>query len=445
MTTRSASSPSLAVNSAQDHAKNCGMQRALGLLLLMLAATPVIHVIGGIASGNQATPFHLMIRSYWTPTLFIECITIIYAILKGVSFGGFFKALPSMAKAALGVWIAGIVISSLFPAQSLSMATHKSAIWMIHILFAASVWHLACCLNKDAFRRQANQFAIAVVSSAALTMTILIFYLVWAGSPSSFNLVSETPGFSNIRHWGQFLLPALAVMAGLSFTSATKKNNIYTSIFYIALLTIGLWSGHRGVVISLLAGTILMFVFFPIVRSTTSIFKQAACWTGATTASLLISFPANSAYHAVGRIFRPLKTQEGLNSYSSSRVEFWNEAIYLILNRPLGYGGDHYRWIAPMARETFNHPHNVILQMAFDWGLLGVSGFAMLAMTVALPLWRRRETMSELGIIACFVAMVIAIWSMIDGALYYPMGICFFICAVAFALRDVRGQLPNHR
>jgi O-antigen ligase len=116
-----------------------------------------------------------------------------------------------------------------------------------------------------------------------------------------------------------------------------------------------------------------------------------------------------------------------IDQYSSSRVQFWQWTWQDIVSRPwIGHGEGQFGWMISDRTGTFyNHPHNVVLQMLYEWGALG---FCAVAMLVRPVLWRLRDMdRSSLRRASAHICGLVALASMaiLDGSLYYALPVLF--------------------
>jgi O-antigen ligase len=120
---------------------------------------------------------------------------------------------------------------------------------------------------------------------------------------------------------------------------------------------------------------------------------------------------------------------------TTGRTGIWKNVFHAIEKRPVfGYGEGQMSTVAPTANLA--QPHDVFLQFALSWGLVGLLCAAVLAIAFAaraIPTARREGG----ALVPAFMAMTaIAILSLYDASLYYalPQSI-FFACAAVIASR----------
>ena len=80
----------------------------------------------------------------------------------------------------------------------------------------------------------------------------------------------------------------------------------------------------------------------------------------------------------------------------------------------------------------FNHPHNFILQFAYDWGIFGSAAVTALLVMLGVSIARRARQHVLAGFAATsgiWLAMIMT--ALIDGALFHPLTIILPIAILA--------------
>lgn len=98
-----------------------------------------------------------------------------------------------------------------------------------------------------------------------------------------------------------------------------------------------------------------------------------------------------------GKLYHSLEAQGGKVKSMAVRLNYWEGALQLFVRDPLTGGGPaqfgkHYTSLkAPYAAEDLSHPHDWLLSLAADWGILGPIA---LLIALALPGWRVIRSLS---------------------------------------------------
>ena len=117
-----------------------------------------------------------------------------------------------------------------------------------------------------------------------------------------------------------------------------------------------------------------------------------------------------------------------------TRIEIWDESIKLINKRPfLGYGAASFSLF--YISKNFGHTHNMLLQLAFDYGLpvsLLLCGFVI---TLLIKSWNKimyiydkKESSREIIFDKSWlVASIVSVLSHLNDIVYYDGKISIFI------------------
>lgn len=107
---------------------------------------------------------------------------------------------------------------------------------------------------------------------------------------------------------------------------------------------------------------------------------------------------------------------ENVNRFSSGSLNFWAEAAELTAKRPLfGYGVNQFQFTIQIADGRFGHPHNFVMQVFFDWGIVGGSAFLGLFALAVASILRRREWATQSYPIAVTGFTTMTALAAIDG------------------------------
>lgn len=118
----------------------------------------------------------------------------------------------------------------------------------------------------------------------------------------------------------------------------------------------------------------------------------------------------------------------------------WSAAWHAFLQRPVsGYGAGQYFLVAQDKFRPFNHPHDIVLQVLFQWGAVGAICYFSLAALVGLraALALRDADVADLPAFLAGAALVTT--SLYDGGLFntYPtMMIAFALASIIAPRRE---------
>ncbi len=163
---------------------------------------------------------------------------------------------------------------------------------------------------------------------------------------------------------------------------------------------------------------------------------------GATAAFAGFQLEASDTLHD----YVPGAADEGLD-FGVARIPYWSTAIQGFLQRPLlGWGADTFasyyneRWPnGDRLHVTPAHAHNLVLQTAFEGGMLGLLGLLALLVALIVPAALR----ADLPLLATIGAVLLA--NMLDFTLFYS-GVLYPLAALAgWRAADARTLDPSVR
>ena len=406
--------------------------------LCALSSLPLLTAMASLELDGVFAGWQVITRRFWLVPQLFEIATIIFALSQGCSPSAQIKALNLPVRLLVLLWFINLAIATAMAAQP-QTAVLSAINWMIHGLFALSLWHLF----KGWAANSANGIAATLPVGSAAFGLLIIGFVSLVGIGSDYNWIFSLPGFTHIRHPGYFLMPAIALCTWMIFNSSGR-----TKLYYTFLLTINfgftIWIGSRGPLIvyaGMLLPTVLLFAHVYRGAKFVSATSVTAALLGGILMSQTIPVPNYNNFNALARF---LNADASVDSFSSGRTELWCDTLKAISRQPfLGHGGNQFRHQIPAARNSSNHPHNSILQFTYEWGLIGaLAMFALIALGVAAML---RATMRDpernLGLF--FAGSSILLFSLIDGLLYYNLPIMLFLVCLAGIVVQGRSRHQN--
>lgn len=395
--------------------------------LSALAICPLIRVVVLAEPLSEMSRIQAAERYLWLSSLSVEAIVIIIAIRDGFRTTTFVQTLAAGTRLLIGAWLVALGIATL-RAPYFGYAVRSALEWLLHGMFAISVWYLAH-RNRAAFAAQFHRFSRILPAVTAIAGLIVVTLVYSIGLSSDYPFGTELPGFAHIRHTGYFFAPAMALcLGGLAMAPLAPRNLMLLLTLNIALC---LWFGSRGPFFALFVGLVAgALLFHEFRRWRFWAFAVGALCAG-TLLSVIVPSPKSPAFNAVRRL---LSGSADPSEFSSGRTDFWIDTAKLIVERPLfGYGGGQFQSVSSLAAHTYRHPHNFIPQVLFDWGLVGGGAFlGLLLLTAAIAMKARHEgnSASKIGLFgaACMIA-----FAGLDGILFYPFTIAITALLIAVA------------
>ena len=333
-----------------------------------------------------------------------------------------------------GLWLLAMVPSTshaALPAASVLKNFH----WLIHFVFLV---YLSAYLR--AVPGLARWAPWAVLLSLLPYLPVLLWTIARVEDPQSFRWVWEMPGFINVRHLN-FLLAVVLALANIALLApmAAARRGWTVGVVGIIMMcwTLLFWTGARGAVLSV---GVAFLVLVPLLRGDQ--IKRIVLhnlYAAPLGAVLSLLYPVGSGSFGLGRFWFTVADASDINEFSTSRLQFWRQALDAWWQAPwFGVGTGQSKLILAAAGNIFAQPHNIVLQALMGWGLVGavpVLGAIALAMVKA---WRRLRAQGkggELSALASFaMATVLLANAMLDASLHDPYPTMLFIAGLVAAL-----------
>lgn len=402
--------------------------------LMLIALHPLVRVLVLADSSAGLADFRVAESFLWLSFWIVEAIIIAIAIRRGFRAATSLRDLDRTIRLLLLMWLIAVVVGTV-NAGFLAPAVRSAVTWLVHGLFALSVWHLAKD-NPAQFERAIERFvgALPLVTAVAGSVAVAAIYSI--GLSSGHVFTRDVPGFSHIRHSGYIFAPAMAMCLG-RLATAPREPRISLLLFSLNL-ALCLWFGSRGPVFGLIAGLAACGLLFADFRRRVFWMRTGAATVGGAVLSVLVPSPDEGAFNAVLRFF---VGWDGPREFSSGRTELWKDAVRLIADHPLfGYGGEQFQYVSPVAAHLLRHPHDFILQAVFDWGAIGGGAFLALLALWGGTVLKSRRAISATGRIAIFGALCMLGFAFLDGILFYPFTIGVTLLLMLTTLAQTRTQ-----
>jgi O-antigen ligase len=120
---------------------------------------------------------------------------------------------------------------------------------------------------------------------------------------------------------------------------------------------------------------------------------------------------------------------------SSGRVKMWLGTIQSIFDHPIfGIGESQFRVLVPASGWAYNHPHNIVLQVALQWGLVGAACYFPIGAIILVHFQRTARRMGTAALPAYLTVMSLLVYSMYEGTLYHPYPIAMMLVGIAWVI-----------
>jgi O-antigen ligase len=347
------------------------------------------------------------------PVAIVEVFVIIVALRSGLLSWIRDARLPPLAIAALAAWLVIAIVTSVYLAPDPPVAIRWTIHWIVHLAFGFSM----ACLSGRLFQT-GDVVGSYLAGFLVYALLFLVFVLTAWGVRT--NWVGDLPAAIHIRHVGIFA----AAMTGMSIgaMAGARGRFQWTCLTLIATIgfAVGVWTGSRGMVLSVIAATVAATILVPAMRRIALL--------GATVLALVVGI-ATVAWLPVPNADMMGMSREVAattqHEVTTGRTQIWIGVIHAIARQPvLGYGAGQMPVVAPFA--DMGQAHNFILEILLSWGLAGLACFLIVAfyyLRRALP--ALREDGQRLA--APFMGMLsVLALSMIDAAMFHVMPVSIF-------------------
>jgi O-antigen ligase len=384
----------------------------------VVGLAPAVLMFAGSSPSGVWSPSQQIMRSYALPVVAAELFVIAVAILEGMV-----RELPawkwSRSAVAASVILAAIAVMTAFLAPASDIALILTFYWIVHALFALSIFFLCgtVCRPGDFIRAYLLGFAIFAIQ--------FLVFVHEVPDWSRFDWKSGFMAFGHVRHAGYYLAAMAALGMGTMAVTKGKGEWLFAFACAAGATGIALWTGSRGAALAIGGALFFAALIVPAVKTLRGLGGGiAAAVTGVALVAITPSVP-----HYLMGLTRTVQ-QTSSDDVTTGRTIIWHNVIGAIRHRPLfGYGEGQMHQVAPFS--TMVQPHDSILQVTLAWGLAG-----LLCIAVLLALYARRafpaiRSSSAIAVPPFMAGTAIAILSLYDGALYYALPQCIFAACAA--------------
>lgn len=401
------------------------------------APMAAILLTWAIADGTPPTTISF-IKHFALPVVVAELLVIALALRAGLLAA---IARPSPRVLIPGAVLAAIAIgTALWVAPYPQLAEFRNALWLIHVLFACAVWHL-----RDRGWFGAADLTGALMAGFVASIASLAIFLARLDTLDGFAWMNGLPGFDNVRRVAYYAAPIIGLCIGRLASRHDRRG--WLAAFAVAILAFAaiFWNGARGALFALAVAYAAGLCLFPALR-------RARVW-GATAASAVLGALAALALPGAGSfmgIRRMLLTNFSADAavpssgVTSGRAELWRGTLEAIARQPWFGHGEGQLWQVVPAARTFDvaHPHNVVLQILFAWGLIGALCVAVLTVPFALRIIRNAQARGGEWLPPLMAMLVLVPYALIDGTLFHVHAVSLFAaCAGLAAVGAANGKM----
>lgn len=277
----------------------------------------------------------------------------------------------------------------------------------------------------DRLRRVLTLAAIACAVYIVQALTVYVNSLIGRVQPAEQAL---TPGFDHFRflnHAQTIGLPLLGLLVIMTTRSLQRRGWWAVCALWWMLLFV---SGGRGTVVAVAAAVLVVCLIWRKSAWTWGrVMVSTACAGFAAYLLIYVVPPAALGLHAYG--FLPQMAERTAQNPASGRLDLWAHAWASIVQHPwLGTGPMHF---AHLARDvqTNAHPHNWMLQLAFEWGVPALLCVVAAGLVIVHHVWRRDVSLRTPGAEAqrsilaalCGACLAALIDGLVSGSIVMPL------------------------
>ena len=317
------------------------------------------------------------------------------------------------------LWAGWVVFSDFFSAQ-FAFAFARDSHWLTLPLFVV----LCAGLLRDV------PSAVPLLRVAAAASVIFIALQLAIAAPGMKTGLRE-PVFGHLR----YLSMAVGTLVIWLYDDAQlgKWARFFVSAGRFAGLVILFWTGGRGVLLAL-AVALVAHTLLLVPGRTRAIFQVLEILLAALVSEL--ASVGNSVMGLANSVSRSVSASS-VDVLTSGRIVLWSDTWKRLADGTgmwFGWGGNGFMRMG-LARGFIFHPHNVILQMLTDWGIIGLVLFANF-LGAALRALTGLGLRTSDGALAISILVFLLVAGMLDGGLYHPQFLIY--AGLAFGMLFAR-------
>lgn len=343
------------------------------------------------------------------------------------------------------LWLISVSLSLYFAVnQPALLAEQVPAIYTSYILFLLHVlfgFCVASFLLESGMN--ARRFLLALSMGVFLLCLYMVFLLLQGHEGMDRYWVHGLPFAINIRHVGYWVTAASAGAFALLLIEQTPWKKLALFIVAVVCAATLIWMGGRTgtfswlvsvcvlLMMSAYCGVLTLRRFWLIILALVSAFTLSSLcsvydWNGMTRMISTVS-EVNSEGHSEG--------------FTEGRTLLWQVAIDAWKTSPwFGLGANAFLFLPDRPHGV--HPHNFLIQLLLEWGIVGLSLFLLLFVTACcLPLVQvfKEKTITANTLVAGTILISLLVHALTDGIFWYARPLMYISLALAIYLVSAQG------
>lgn len=367
------------------------------------------------------------------PFVACELAIILVAREKGYRDVLIWRKLPRDVIVALGLLLAGLLVSSVFVSKNVAVSITFSIITLVHLRFCAAIFFMA----RAEAREDAIRSFFPLLSIGLIVLTILTIWKCklpppeWTVPGGRIEWGSALPGFISVRHFGSWTgAIAAGLMLALLYGQGERRTRT-TSLSYLLAAGMTCWSGTRAGVLAMAVVALIALISLRRWPDLPALMRVGALSALAMLGAIIFS-PGLPEF--------ALFLKEDVTSASAmaaGRLELWHDTFFRWLDAPMfGWGSGSTFWEVNIG-WAHTQPHHAVLQFLICWGIVGAAGALWLLGRAIMATHRTGMDDDRLRPLTGTLYALLFM-SLLEGMLHYPRFIMLIMIAFAviFAARE---------
>jgi len=353
-----------------------------------------------------------------------QILLISYAVIFGAIFG-FFEIKNKIFFITLIFVFLGILSSSL--SSHIIWSLTEMAIFLGGYALGIFLYRIFCI---DYEKLEIYSFFALFLTAASLFVYFFVAYFSSLFMDEKFDVWQFINGFSNPRFFGQFLTLLLPVLLAPVLRKSQWSKAFLVLSCAVCFMLIA--SGTRGALLGLGSVMVVYVWLSNLSRRWVFLMLKIAC-----TAFLMHYF----LIEILPDFFQITVQNSSLDRKLlglSARELLWEKSISMVIERPFfGFGPMHF---ANMHNVIANHPHQLLLQILAEWGVLFFLVFFYFSLQLVFLIFKElifsekiKDENSKI-IYVCLSASIFSslMQSMVDGVFVMPYTEIVFVFMAAW-------------